>query len=80
MLLKRKAAVYVVVISSALWGVNGVSCLWVREWVYLLVKQTVDNVEESSLLGIKNYEDDLKEKIWLIQAQNPGTAQYDKLG
>lgn len=39
----------------------------------------MDDVEEGSLLGIKNYEEDLEEKVWLIKAQNPGTAQYDKL-
>lgn len=48
--------------------------------VYLFVKQAVDDVEEGALLGIKDYKENLKEEIGLIQAQNPGAAQYDKLG
>lgn len=48
--------------------------------VYLLVEQTVDNEEEGALLGVENYKQDLKEEIRLVQAQNPGTAQDDKLG
>ena len=47
--------------------------------VYLFVQQTVDDEEEGALLGVKNYEQDLKEQIGLVQAQNPGAAQYEKL-
>lgn len=47
---------------------------------YLLVEQAVDNEEEGALLGVKNDEEDLEEEVGLVQAQNPGTAQYDKLG
>lgn len=39
----------------------------------------MDNEEEGALLGVKDYEHDLKEKICLVQTQNPGTAQNDKL-
>ena len=39
----------------------------------------MDDEEEGSLLGVKNYKQDLKEKIGLVQAQNPGTAQDDEL-
>lgn len=35
---------------------------------YLLVKQTVYDEKESSLLGIEENEDDLEEKVWLVQA------------
>lgn len=48
--------------------------------VYLFVEQTVNDEEEGSLLRVQNDEHDLKEKIRLVQTQNPGTAQYDKLG
>lgn len=47
--------------------------------MYLFVENTVDNIEEGALLGVENDEEDLKEKVWLVQAYNPGTAQYDKL-
>lgn len=47
--------------------------------MYLFVKETVDNEEEGALLGIQNYKQDLKEKVCLVETQNPGTAQYDKL-
>lgn len=40
----------------------------------------MDDEKEGALLGVKNYEEDLKEKVRLVQAQNPGAAQYDKLG
>lgn len=40
----------------------------------------MDNEEEGALLGVENYKQDLKEEIRLVQAQNPGTAQDDKLG
>lgn len=39
----------------------------------------MDNEEEGALLGVKNDEHDPKEKIHLVQTQNPGAAQYDKL-
>lgn len=48
--------------------------------VYLFVEQTVNDEEEGALLRVQNDEHDLKEKICLVQTQNPGTAQYDKLG
>lgn len=47
--------------------------------MYLFVKQTVDDEEEGALLGVQNYKQDLKEKVCLVETQNPGTAQYDKL-
>lgn len=47
--------------------------------MYLFVKQTVDDEEEGALLGVQNYKEDLKEKVYLVDPQNPGTAQYDKL-
>ena len=40
----------------------------------------MDDEEEGALLGVKEDEEDLEEKIWLVQAQNPGAAQDDKLG
>ena len=40
----------------------------------------MDNEEEGVLLGVENYKQDLKEEIRLVEAQNPGTAQDDKLG
>lgn len=40
----------------------------------------MDDEEERALLGVQDYEKHLKEEIRLVQAQNPGTAQYDKLG
>lgn len=48
--------------------------------VYLFVEQTMNDEEEGALLRVQNDEHDLKEKIRLVQTQNPGTAQYDKLG
>lgn len=39
----------------------------------------MDDEEEGALLGVKNDEHDPKEKIHLVQTQNPGAAQYDKL-
>lgn len=48
--------------------------------MYLFVKQAVDDEEEGALLGVQNYKQDLKEKVCLVETQNPGTAQYDKLG
>lgn len=39
----------------------------------------MDDEEEGALLGIQNYKQDLKEKVCLVETQNPGTAQYDKL-
>lgn len=48
--------------------------------VYLLVEQTVDDEEEGALLGVEDYKHDLKEKVHLVEAQNPGAAQYYKLG
>lgn len=48
--------------------------------MYLFVQQTVDDEEEGALLGVQNYEEDLKEQVCLVEPQNPGTAQYDKLG
>ena len=47
---------------------------------YLLVEQTVDDEEEGALLGVKNYKEHPEEEVCLVQAQYPGTAQYDKLG
>lgn len=47
--------------------------------MYLFVKQTVDDEEEGALLGVQNYKQDLKEKVCLVETQNPGTAQYEKL-
>lgn len=47
---------------------------------HLFVEQTVDDEEEGALLGVQDYEQDLKEKVCLVETQNPGTAQYDKLG
>lgn len=41
---------------------------------YLFVEQTVDDEEESALLGIQNYEQDLKEQVCLVETQNPGTT------
>lgn len=40
----------------------------------------MDDEEEGALLGVQDYEQDLKEKVCLVETQNPGTAQYDKLG
>lgn len=48
--------------------------------MYLLVKQTVDDEEEGALLGVEDDEQDLKEEIGLVQTQDPGAAQNDKLG
>ena len=48
--------------------------------VYLLVEQTVNNVEAGSLLGVENNEEHLKEEVVLVQTQYPGTTQNDKLG
>lgn len=48
--------------------------------MYLFVKQAVDDEEEGALLGVQNYKQDLKEKVRLVETQNPGTAQNDKLG
>lgn len=39
----------------------------------------MDDEEEGALLGVQNYKEDLKEKVCLVETQNPGTAQYDKL-
>lgn len=47
---------------------------------YLLVEQAVDDEEEGALLGVENYKQDLEEEVGLVQAENPGAAQYDKLG
>jgi len=40
----------------------------------------VHDEEEGALLGVQENEEDLKENVCLEQAQNPRTAQYDKLG
>lgn len=48
--------------------------------MYLFVQQTVDNEKEGALLGVENDEEHLEEEISLVQTQNPGAAQYDKLG
>lgn len=40
----------------------------------------MDDKQEGALLGVENDEHDLKEKIGLVETQNPGTAQYHKLG
>lgn len=40
----------------------------------------MDDEEEGALLGVQNYKEDLKEQVCLVEPQNPGTAQYDKLG
>lgn len=40
----------------------------------------MDDEEEGALLGVQDYEQHLKEKVCLVETQNPGTAQYDKLG
>ncbi len=40
----------------------------------------MNDEKEGTLLGVKNYEQDLKEEICLVEAKNPGTAQNDKLG
>lgn len=40
----------------------------------------MDNVEKSTLLGVQNYKSNLKEQVRLVQAKNPGTAKYNKLG
>lgn len=48
--------------------------------MYLFVQQAVDNEEEGTLLGVENDEEHLEEEISLVQTQNPGAAQYDKLG
>lgn len=37
------------------------------------------NEQECPLLGVEHDEEDLEEKVGLVQAQNPRTAQYDKL-
>lgn len=46
---------------------------------YLFVEQTVNDEEEGALLGVQNYEQDLKEKVCLVETQNPGTSQNHKL-
>lgn len=47
---------------------------------YLLVEQTVYDEEEGALLRVEEDEENTEEKVGLIQAQNPRTAQNDKLG
>lgn len=39
----------------------------------------MDDEEEGALLGVQHYKQHLKEKVCLVETQNPGTAQYDKL-
>lgn len=38
------------------------------------------NEKECALLGVEEDEENLEEKVRLVQAQDPRTAQYDKLG
>lgn len=40
----------------------------------------MDDEEEGALLGVEEDEQDLKEEIGLVQTQDPGAAQNDKLG
>lgn len=40
----------------------------------------MDDEEEGALLGVEDDEQDLKEEIGLVQTQDPGAAQNDKLG
>lgn len=47
---------------------------------YLFVEKTVNDVEEGALLGVKEDEEVLGDRACLVEAQDPGTAQYDKLG
>lgn len=52
----------------------------VKKRVYLLVEHTVDNEQEGPLLGVEQNEHNLEEEVALVQTQDPGTAQDDKLG